>query len=85
MISDKNEVVEVTDSSDNGEQENVVFDNLVWLSSAEAAIYLRKSANALRTAVSRGQIPAHKWRRRLFFKKSDLENLIQRSFRKEGF
>jgi len=52
------------------------FDNLTWLTSEEAAFYLRKSVGALRTMVSRGQIKARKWRRRLYFKKSDLDKLL---------
>lgn len=83
-FSDKNELNEVVKATEKEATHDVIFDNLVWLSSVEAAQYLRKSANALRTAVSRGQLPAHKWRRRLFFRKKDLDDLILRSFRKEG-
>lgn len=31
------------------------FDNLIWLTSEEAAFYIRKSVGALRTMVSRGE------------------------------
>jgi hypothetical protein len=58
---------------------SVVFDNLVWMTSEEAARYLRKSANALRIAVYRGQLRARKWRRRLYFKKVELDRLIDAS------
>lgn len=62
-----------------------IFENLVWLSSAEAAAYLRKSPGAIRIAVCRGHLPAHKWKRRLYFKKADLDYAIAAtSFRKEG-
>ena len=83
-FSDKNELNEVVKATEKEATHDVIFDNLVWLSSAEAAEYLRISANALRIAVSRGQLPARKWRRKLLFKKSDLEFLLERSFRKEG-
>lgn len=53
-----------------------IFDNLVWMTSAEAARYLRKSVGALRTAVCRKQLRARKWRRRLYFKRSELDRLI---------
>lgn len=56
-----------------------IFDNLVWMTSAEAALYLRKSINALHTAVNRGQIRCRKWRRRLYFRKSELEKLLENS------
>ena len=53
-----------------------IFDNLVWMTSAEAAFYLRKSVGAIRTAVCRGQLCARKWRRRLYFKRSELDKLL---------
>lgn len=56
-----------------------IFDNLVWMTSAEAAAYLRKSVGAVRTAVCRGHITCHKWRRRLYFKKHELDQLLERS------
>lgn len=55
------------------------FDNLVWMNSADAARYLRKSAGALRTAVCRGQIRARKWNRRLYFKRSELDRMLEGS------
>ncbi len=66
------------------EQEDMVFDNLVWLNSVEAAKYLRKTANALRIAVNRGQLRCRKWRRRLYFKKTELDRLLENSFHKGG-
>lgn len=62
-----------------------LFDNLVWMTSEEAARYLRKTAGALRTAVCRGQIRPRKWRRRLYFKKTELDLLLEGSQRKGGF
>jgi hypothetical protein len=59
--------------------EPVFFDNLVWMTSADAAKYLRKSVGALRTAVNRNQIYCHKWRRRLYFKKCDLDKILESS------
>lgn len=52
---------------------------LVWMTSAEAASYLRKSVGALRTAVCRGQIVARKWRRRLYFRRTELDRLLENS------
>lgn len=66
-------------------QAEPLFDNLVWMTSEEAAKYLRKTVGALRTAVCRGQIKARKWRRRLYFKKSELDFLLEGSQRKGGF
>jgi len=55
------------------------FDNLIWLTSEEAAFYIRKSVGALRTMVSRGHIKCKKWKRRLYFLKDDLDRLLESS------
>ncbi len=76
----------------NSESNEPFFDNLMWLSTKDAAIYLRKfrkddgkpSEGAIRTAIWRGAIKARKWRRRLFIKKSDLDRLLQNSPFSEG-
>ncbi len=57
----------------------LLFDNLTWMTSVEAARYLRKSVGALRTAVCRGQISCRKWRRRLYFRRSELDRLLENS------
>ncbi len=54
----------------------VFFDNLVWLTSKEAAEYLRKSAGALRIHVHRGHIRCQKWRNRLYFRRVDLDRML---------
>ncbi|HAZ12963.1 MAG: hypothetical protein A2X86_09245 [Bdellovibrionales bacterium GWA2_49_15] len=61
------------------EKSPTLFYNLYWMTTNEAATYLRKSANALRTAVCRGHITARKFKRRLYFKRSDLDRLIETS------
>jgi excisionase family DNA binding protein len=61
-----------------------LFENLVWMTSEEAAQYLRKSVGALRTAVCRGHLNARKWRRRLYFKRSELDRLLETSEFKGG-
>jgi hypothetical protein len=58
-----------------------LFDKLVWLNTEEAAAYLRKTANAIRIAVCRGELVPRKWRRRLYFKKSELAKLLETSNR----
>ena len=58
----------------------LAFENLVWLTTAEAAAYLRKTSNALRNAVHKGHIHARKFRRRLYFKKSELDRMLDTSF-----
>jgi len=55
------------------------FDNLVWMTSADAANYLRKSVGALRVMVHRGQLRARKLGRRLYFKKSEIDHLLETS------
>lgn len=56
-----------------------LFENYYWMTTCEAANYLRKSSNALRTAVCRGHIKARKFKRRLYFKRSELDRLIETS------
>jgi excisionase family DNA binding protein len=56
-----------------------LFNNLKWMTTNEAATYLRKSVNAIRTAVCRGHIRPRKFRRRLYFKRSELDRLIETS------
>lgn len=56
-----------------------LFENLVWLNSQDAANYLRKTVGALRAAVCRGQLRAYKWQRRLYFKRSELDRLLEGS------
>jgi hypothetical protein len=60
--------------------EDTFFENLAWMNSSEAAHYLRISAGALRTAVYRGQVRARKWRRKLYFRKSELDYMLEKSF-----
>lgn len=61
------------------------FENLVWLNSEEAARYLRKSVGALRVMVCRRQVHARKFRRRLYFKRIELDRLLEASVCKGGF
>ncbi len=60
-------------------QPDLLFDNLEWLTSKEAALYLRKTYGALKVMVHRGHIRARKFRNRLYFKKSELNELLETS------
>ena len=57
----------------------MIFEINKWMTTNEAAAYLSKSTNAIRTAVCRGDILARKFKRRLYFKRSELDNLIETS------
>ena len=61
------------------------FNNLIWLTTKEASIYLRKSVNALHTLVSRGHIRARKFRNRLYFNKKELAYLIETAEFRGGY
>jgi len=54
-----------------------LFDILNWMTTKDAATYLRMSEGAIRIAVSRGELKSYKFRRRLYFKKADLDKLIE--------
>ena len=62
----------------------MLFENLIWLTTKEAAAYLRKSVNAIHTLVSRSQLRARKFSNRLYFKKEELDYLIETSQLKGG-
>lgn len=56
---------------------------LEWLTSEEAAAYLRKTVPALRVLVHRGHVKARKFARRLYFRRVELDELLETSFMKE--
>ncbi|QDK42705.1 hypothetical protein DOM21_14850 [Bacteriovorax stolpii] len=55
------------------------FNNRIWLSTNEAAQYLGKTRNAIWILLCRGVLIKRKWRRRLYFKKTELDNLLETS------
>ena len=66
--------------TDEDSSSEMFFDNLVWMNSAEAARYLRlDSVAALRTAVCRGKLRRRKWNGKLYFKRSELDRLLEGS------
>ncbi len=83
----KNSIHETTDiisqkSYYQGEHNNapLIFENLIWLSTEEAARLLRRSSHALRQLVYKGKIRPRKYGGRLYFKRSELNELIETSF-----
>jgi hypothetical protein len=56
------------------------LDRLTWLTAKEAAQYLRKTANAIRIMVYRGHIQPRKLRNRLYFRRIELDRLLESSF-----
>ena len=69
-----------TDSLEGHSSSALIFDNLEWLTTAEAAHYLRKSTDAIRQMVCRGQLRARKFHRRLYFRKVELDQALDISF-----
>jgi hypothetical protein len=76
----------VDSKSENEESNPQFFENLTWLSTKDAAIYLRKfkrdgkpSDGAIRTAIWRGLLKARKWGRRLYIKRLELDRLLELS------
>ena len=51
-----------------------------WFTTEEAAQYLGKTKMAVWHLVSKGHLIKRKWGRRLFFKKSELDHLIENAF-----
>ncbi|MGK5089927.1 helix-turn-helix domain-containing protein [Bdellovibrionota bacterium FG-2] len=58
---------------------NEELNSLTWLDSKEAAKYLRKTANALRIMACRGYLRPRKFRRRLYFRRLDLDRMLESS------
>jgi len=57
----------------------LIINNLIWLTTEEAAKYLRKSANAIRIMVHKKILRTRKFRRRLYFKRDELDATIEAS------
>ena len=62
------------------EPSTTLFNNLIWLTTDEAAFFLRKSTHALRQMVYKVKIQAKKFSGRLYFRKDDLHALIETSY-----
>lgn len=63
----------------------MLFDNLIWLNTNEAASYLRISENSLRVKVCRDEVPSYKLGRNLRFKKDELDKLLESSLNKGDY
>lgn len=57
-------------------EQSLSLDQVRWLTTSEAADYLRVSRSAIKTMVYRGQVRAHKLGRRNRFLRDELERLI---------
>jgi hypothetical protein len=49
----------------------------IWLTTAETATYLGKTRNALWLLVSRGLLSKRKWQGRLYFKRAEIDRLLE--------
>jgi len=49
----------------------------IWLTTAEAANYLGKTRNALWLLVSKGLLIKRKWQGRLYFKRAEIDRLLE--------
>ena len=74
---DYNSATHLYNKSSDSNESDLLFNNLIWLTTKEASVYLRKSVNALHTLVSRGHVRARKFRNRLYFNKKELSYLIE--------
>jgi excisionase family DNA binding protein len=55
----------------------LIFDNLKWMTSKEAAFYLRVSVGQIRNMVYRSQIRCYRVNNRLRFLRSDLDRVLK--------
>lgn len=61
------------------EASTTLFENQKWVDTKGAASYLKITVGSLRNAVYRKQVIARKFRRRLYFKVSELNRLLENS------
>lgn len=66
-------------ASSSQEEGQEFFHNLKWLKSEDAAKYLRTSVGQIRNMVYRGQLKARKFQNRLYFKRRELDFLLETS------
>lgn len=78
-INYKNKIEEYSKVIRGSNHPSLLFENLIWLTTKEAALYLRKSVNSIHTLVSRKQLRARKFRNRLYFKRDELDYLLETS------
>lgn len=63
-------------SNTESKDSNEIFNNLIWMTTEDAARYLRKSADAIRHLVYRGDLRARKFKRRLYFRRDELDEML---------
>ncbi len=61
------------------EKSALLFENLKWITTKEAAQYLRVSVGQIRNMVWRGQLPSHRVNNRLRFLRSDIDKIVKPS------
>lgn len=62
--------------------DKLLFENLIWLTSKEAAAYIRITPGNLRVMICRGLLRPYKLNNRNRFKKAELDILIESSIKR---
>lgn len=57
----------------------LLFDKLKWITTKEAALYLRVSVGQIRNMVWRGQLVSYRVNNRLRFLRSDIDKVVKPS------
>lgn len=70
-----------TENLTNGKADEIISEQVgavvdEWLTTEEAAAYLKISAHTLRNLTSNGRVPYYKWQSRNRYLKSDLRKLL---------
>ena len=60
-------------------QSDSLFDKKIWMTIKDAARYLGRTTNAVYIAVYRGHLSKYKWNGKLYFRRSDLDRLLESS------
>lgn len=78
-LTEENKTAILDDNTADPKNQQMLFDNLIWLTTKEAATYLRRSVNAIRILVCRRKLRARKFGGKLYFKKVELDELLESS------
>ena len=76
---DYNSATHLYNKSSDSNESDLLFNNLIWITTEEASEFLRKSVHAVRQMVYKRQLNARKLHGRLYFNKLELNELIDSS------
>ena len=65
-------------------ESDLLFDNLIWMTVKDTATYLRRTENAVRLLLYKGVLNTYKLGGRVYVKKTQINDLLEKSILKGG-